>query len=131
MPDNHIPAALHAFESKTLSTNEQIVYAIMEKIILAMDEKLLISDFSQDYKMQPDKLRKLFKNKSGFSFTSFQMEVRFQRARQLLEVPAVTIRSIALEVGYPNPANFSRLFKQKMGVPPRIYRKNHGPMSAK
>lgn len=55
----------------------------------------------------------------------FSEEVRFLRmnqAKKLLRLTNQSIASVAFDVGYKNPANFSGLFKEFTGMTPRRFR---------
>jgi AraC-like DNA-binding protein len=47
---------------------------------------------------------------------------RLQRARWLLENSTTPVRQIALQLGFEDPAYFSRLFSRRVGVTPARYR---------
>ena len=47
---------------------------------------------------------------------------RAERAAMLLAATDTSIGSIGAEVGWPDPSQFSRRFRQHMGVSPRVYR---------
>lgn len=48
--------------------------------------------------------------------------VRVQRAKELLEDPALRISEIAERVGYADAAHFSRVFKKLEGVSAGVWR---------
>jgi AraC-like DNA-binding protein len=59
---------------------------------------------------------------SGTSFRQLQEETRFDLARQLLHETQDSVTEIGFELGYSNPANFTRAFQRWAGVSPRRYR---------
>ncbi|MGY1693137.1 AraC family transcriptional regulator [Geodermatophilus sp. SYSU D01105] len=71
-------------------------------------------------------------------YTAFSAEVgpvaayvrgeRMARARDLLLDPRqghLGVADVAVAVGFPDPAHFSRVFRAAHGVPPRVYRRRH------
>lgn len=54
--------------------------------------------------------------------SEFVVELRMQRARELLTEGQLSIRDIALEVGYDYLTNFSKAFKRHSGLSPRAFR---------
>jgi AraC-like DNA-binding protein len=52
-------------------------------------------------------------------------QVRFELAVNLLEQPEVQLIQIAADLGYADPANFTRAFKRWTGVSPREFRQLH------
>ena len=59
----------------------------------------------------------------GTSIGSEISAMRRERASQLLADTDKTVRAVALDVGYPDPAVFSRAFKRWTGMTPSQYRK--------
>ncbi len=51
------------------------------------------------------------------SFYDLLNSVRVQKAKELLENPALRISEIAEQVGYADTAHFSRVFKKSEGIP--------------
>jgi len=59
---------------------------------------------------------------SGTSFRQLQGETRFDLAKHLLQASDTSVTEIGFELGYTEPANFSRAFQRWAGVSPRQYR---------
>ena len=60
---------------------------------------------------------------TGTSTALFIRQIRLQRARQLLLSSDKTVAEIAYEVGFSDPAYFSRTFSQEFGTSPNAMRK--------
>ena len=58
----------------------------------------------------------------GETYQSLLDAVRLQEARRLLLRTGLRLEEIAHLLGYANPANFSRAFRQWSGMPPSVYR---------
>lgn len=61
---------------------------------------------------------------SGYTYASLLSDVRIEAARDLLADPALKIVDISLALGYGDPQNFSRGFRQRTGVTPSGYRRS-------
>ncbi len=72
-------------------------------------------------KMSPFILSKKFKEIMGVNFIDYLMNVRMERARELLRDTDMKISEVAESVGYQN-SYFNRLFKKQEGVTPSQYR---------
>jgi AraC-like DNA-binding protein len=59
---------------------------------------------------------------AGSSFSGLLEDVRFQLATSWLEDTPKSIAEIAFDLGYNYPANFTRAFRRRTGVPPNVYR---------
>ena len=67
--------------------------------------------------------RKLFTKHFGISPKQFIIEMRIQKAKELLREGALSVISISERCGFSNPYHFSRLFKEHTGITPSEYRK--------
>lgn len=59
---------------------------------------------------------------TGCSPNKFIRMIRLKKAKELLQDPANSIGSIALDCGYADPGYFGRVFKQEFGVTPQEWR---------
>jgi len=67
----------------------------------------------------------------GVRFRELSAEVRHERACVLLERGAQPVTQIAYELGYGDPANFSRAFRERAGATPSEYRERAARALAK
>jgi signal transduction histidine kinase/AraC-like DNA-binding protein len=67
-------------------------------------------------------LSQLFTAELGLSPWEYLMRYRIRQARQLLLTSDLPIASIASQVGFDDPAYFSRIFRKEVGCTPRAYR---------
>jgi two-component system response regulator YesN len=74
-----------------------------------------------------DYLGKVFKKEMGIGFNQYLVQMRMEKAKQMLEEPGENmIYNIAMAVGFGhNSQYFSQVFKKYMGISPSDYRKNY------
>ena len=65
-----------------------------------------------------------FKKNTGKTFRQYLTDLRIDHAKQLLERSSLTVTQIAFSVGFNDSNYFSNVFKSRVGVSPRKYRKN-------
>lgn len=65
--------------------------------------------------------RNLFKEHYGTTPHQYIIDVRINKAKQLLADGMLKINTISEECGFSNPYHFSRLFKEKTGLTPTEY----------
>ena len=84
----------------------------------ALDLRMLAEDanFSQPY------LSRIFKEWCGLSIHQYINQVRIQHAKELIVNGNITIKEIALAVGFSGDAQFIRAFKKLEGVTPGTLR---------
>jgi len=68
--------------------------------------------------------RKAFKKVTGESPNQYHLNLRLDRAKQLLIKTALNVSEIADQTGFESVYHFSKIFKKKNGVPPNAFRKN-------
>ena len=60
---------------------------------------------------------------TGKSTSIFIRSIRLQKAKELLESTDLNVSEVGYEVGFRNPAYFSRVFSEEFGMPPDRTRK--------
>ncbi len=69
--------------------------------------------------------RREFKNFVGVSPSQYQMDIRLQRAQELLVTTNHSIAHIAEMLGFTDTAQFSTFFRKRQNITPREYRKRN------
>jgi AraC-like DNA-binding protein len=67
---------------------------------------------------------RLFIEHFGYSYKTKQIELRLQKATQLLRETDAKVIDVALESGFQHLSLFNTTFKQNLGMTPREWRKN-------
>lgn len=81
-----------------------------------------VADYAIALRATPTRLNRLCLKLAGKSaFDIAQDRLMLEACRKLTYVPA-SIASIAYELGFQDPAYFSRLFKKRIGVTPKAFR---------
>lgn len=73
----------------------------------------------------PRHLSRLFKRQTGYSPIDFVIQIRMNKAKELLLATDATLQEIAKAVGYPDGYYLAKIFKKYMGIAPIRYRKQH------
>lgn len=89
-------------------------------------EQISLENVAEASNVSPSYLSKLFKEEMDMGFTEFLTQVRLEAAQKFLEESSLSIKEIAIEVGYPDEKYFSKLFKKITGMKPSEYRKIYG-----
>ena len=85
-------------------------------------EDLRLDKVSQIAHSSPFHFHRIFKAISGETLATFTRRARLERAAYLMKSsPERNLSSIALEVGFPAVAEFSRVFKRQYGISPSMW----------
>lgn len=82
-----------------------------------------LSEASSLVCMNPSYLSNYFKQKTGQNFTDYLQTVRMQKSLEQLKDIHKKVYEVSDNVGFSNPKNFTRSFKQYFGVTPMEFRK--------
>ena len=74
--------------------------------------------------MHPSYFSKYYKEKTGKAFSEYLIEVRMEKALQLMKNTEKSISKISEEVGYNNRRYFNKVFEEYTSVTPKEYRGN-------
>lgn len=88
-------------------------------------EPLTVAGVASELGVGPDYLRQAFVKWVGEPPIHYLIRKRLDAACDLLRLNQEKTADIAARVGIPNPYYFSRLFRQRMGTTPTLYRKRH------
>jgi len=67
---------------------------------------------------------RMFRAATGYSPHNYLLNLRLERARELLRNPSMSLIDIALDCGFSSHSHMSRLFHKLVGVTPSAYRRS-------
>jgi AraC family transcriptional regulator of arabinose operon len=102
-------------------SSETYVEHALQYITLNYKE-IKVSDIAKYVGINRSYLTSIFKKELNVSPQEYLINYRLGKAAKLLETSQLPIKDIAIETGYSNPLNFSKMFKNAYGVSPKIYR---------
>ena len=110
------PGSRCAIES--VNKNE-IVSKIMQYFEEHYPEKISLDIISENMYVSPFYISKIFKSVTGDTPIRYLINVRLDKARELLKThPELSVHEIAEMVGYEDAYHFSKLFKKRFGASP-------------
>lgn len=101
---------------------EKLMQIIEENID---NEHFSIEELSQEMAMSRSQLHRKLVALTNQTPSQFVRSYRLQRALQLLQQNAGTIADIAFQVGFSNPAYFTKVFSEEFGYAPRDWRQQN------
>ena len=98
---------------------------VREVIELHLFSNLKLEQIAKLCNLSLSSFKREFKKEFNDSPTNYINQKRLEKAKELLTLTDLTISEIAYETGFQDSLYFTRLFKNKIGIPPSIYRKEN------
>lgn len=118
-------AVVVRFRSPLLDRESRIIsnakFIMQETINKPLKLEELVKELSIGY----SKFRKLFKKACGMPPNQYHLNLRLEKAKELLCTTNLTINEIAYQTGFESIFYFSRQFKKKNDIAPKSYRTGH------
>ncbi|MFT4628692.1 MAG: AraC-like DNA-binding protein [Myxococcota bacterium] len=83
---------------------------------------LVVPELAREVGMSASSFHKHFRDITSSTPLQYQKELRLLEARRMLAVGEHTVSTVAYDVGYGSPTQFSREYARKFGVPPSAHR---------
>ena len=97
---------------------------VQKMILQNLDqEDFSINQLASSLAVSRSKLFRKVKDKTGLSPSSLVRSIRLTKAQQLLSTTEMNVTQVAYAVGYKDIAHFSRCFTDRVGTPPKQWRK--------
>lgn len=84
----------------------------------------VVEDLIHGFDVSRTHFFRAFKQQTGQSPYKYHLQLTIRRAGEMLRNSDLSIKQIALSLGFRNPYHFSKLFKNKTGSAPRDYREH-------
>ena len=118
----HTQIEVNPSEVTVTPVDEKFLKQALEIVEKHLDKpEFSVEDFSHEMFMNRVTLYRKILSITGKTPLEFIRSIRLKRAAQLLEKSGMSISEIAYEVGFNNPKNFSKFFKEEFHVTPSQY----------
>lgn len=88
-----------------------------------LQDNITLRDVANRFSFSPNYLGFMFKEGKGKNFSEYVVELRMEKASNLLKDPTIKIYEVASQVGYRHLPYFSKQFKETYGITPNDYRR--------
>jgi len=89
-----------------------------------ISQKINLQQIADSLKLSKFYFAKQFLQHTGVSPIRYFLELKIKHACKLLDESNISVKDVALKIGYDDPYYFSRLFKKIMGLSPTQYRQS-------
>jgi AraC family transcriptional regulator len=113
---------LSAANAKCASLTHWQLRRSTDLLASAVGEGVRLDDLARQANLSPFHFARAFKASTGVPPHRYLVQLRIEKARELLEASDLLIGEIAARVGYDDPGYFARLFRREVGATPAQYR---------
>jgi AraC family transcriptional regulator len=100
----------------------RILKRVVDKMQV-LDDELSLESLAQESGYSRVHFVRMFRAATGRSPHNYLLNLRIERARELLSNPALSLTDIALDCGFSSHSHLTRVFRQFVGVTPSEYRR--------
>lgn len=104
---------------------ETIVKMVSDYLSENYARHIQVEDMARYTYLSAAYLNRIFREVTHNTPINYLIDIRMQKARQLLEEGNLPVQEVAKRVGYEDPYYFSKLFKKRFHMPPQQYKKEH------
>ena len=123
LTEDAIQNIIGVFKQIKEETDNEPIRIVKKYVQDNLNRQVFLEDIAPLAYVSADYLGKLFKQKTGVSFSNYVIQTRMETARKLLENRRYSVAEIAEKVGYADSRHFSKAFTKLYGVNPASYRK--------
>ena len=124
----HLLGEIHSLTKQQCFAAEDITESIIKKAAIILrtniDTDISMEKVAEELNVSYAWFRKAFKNYTGIAPHQYLLQLRIEKAKSYLSDHSMSIKEIAITLNFESSFYFSRLFKEKTGMSPEIYRKN-------
>lgn len=102
-----------------------VIDYIIKYIKSNYQREISLAEVANNLSMNYSYISNIFSLKAGKSFSEYIMQVRLDKARELLTESDIKIYEVAEKSGYPDAKYFARVFKKHFNASPVDYREEH------
>lgn len=109
----------------------QAVLVVKRYIEEHFDQHIGLDEIISDCGYSKYHISRLFKSLMGMTIMEYLVQRRMEEAKRKLAQTELSVKEIAIEIGYSDPNYFSWAFAKEVGIPPLQYRMQQGKTLAK
>mgnify|MGYP001444979548 CR=1 FL=1 len=103
--------------------NRRVISRVLELINEQLSSHTLsLKSIADEVYLNATYLGRIFKEQMGETFSNYLINLRINKAKELLSDPAMKVYEVSEQVGYSDTAYFTKLFKSRVGVTPFEYK---------
>lgn len=124
----HLLGEIHSLTKQQLYTEEDITESIINKARIIfrtnIEQNIDMEEIARELCVSYAWFRKAFKTYTGIAPHQYLLQLKIEKAKMLLSNHSQSIKEVAFGLNFESAFYFSKLFKEKVGISPKEYRKN-------
>lgn len=96
-------------------------------MIESLSEPIDFAKYAKSIHMSYSVFRRIFRQHTGMAPHQYLLQLRIEKARQLLQSTSLSVEKVAEVAGFTSASYFSRFFKERTGVSPMNCRRQSRP----
>lgn len=104
--------------------SNSVITEVIKYIHQNYDQNISLETTAKHFFIDKSYLCKLFKKHIARNFNDYLMQIRINKAKELLNNPEYTVNVVSSKVGYSDYSYFGRIFKKMVGITPSEYKKS-------
>lgn len=112
--------SVHKEQSK--NPTERLIAKAKVLMQESIEQSIDFEELAKELPMGYSRFRKAFKRLTNQSPNQYHLNLRLNKAKELLSSTNLTVNEISYQTGFESVSYFSKLFKQKNGMPPKAHR---------
>ncbi len=109
--------------SRQQQKEQPIIYEIKKYIESHYNGNISLQEIANHFYLSREYISRKFKQELGENISEYLTKIRIEKAKVLLQNPAMKISRIAEMVGFQDEKYFSKVFKKMVGISPNEHRK--------
>lgn len=108
--------------NQCLEPENKIIVQFSEIITQTLSKNITTKEYAYRLSISPEFLTSTCKKRCGKSPKAFILELKITEAKRLLYFSEDSIKEISFKLGFEDNSYFARIFKQKVGISPSLFR---------
>jgi AraC-like DNA-binding protein len=125
----HLLGYVFSLTKQKLFENEDLLEITINKAIVLLrtkiDEQITMQKIADELQVSYAWFRKMFKLYTGIAPQQYFIQLKIEKAKNLLMDPFKSVKEIAYDLNFESAFYFSKLFKEKVGLSPDQYKRKY------
>jgi two-component system response regulator YesN len=123
---SYINETIHQIASSRQSKANSIIEKANQYIQVHFMDDISLEDVAKEVNLSSYYFSRFYKDVSGIGFSDKLVNVRIEKAKELLKKEELSIKDVSYMIGYTEPNYFSKIFKKATGLTASEYKKMFG-----